>query len=85
MKIGLRALHCLISPETIRPVEEVRRRFASAHAEVIDFDNEDRRNAENIRTVPTFVLNGKVLYWGNPRDNDLFHSLAEALVASEGK
>lgn len=75
------ARHCLTSPETVRLGEEVRRRFANVHVEVIDFDDEGIRNSDDIRTAPTYVLDGKILYKGNPVDTDLFRSLNEAIAA----
>lgn len=77
------ARHCLTSPETVRLAEEVRRQFANVHVELIDFDDEGVRNSDDIRTAPTYVLDGKVLYKGNPVDRDLFRSLDEAIAAGQ--
>lgn len=77
------ARHCLTSPEAVRLAEEVRQRFAKVHVEVIDLDEEGGRNADNICSVPAYVLDGKILYRGNPTDEDLFCSVARTLAASQ--
>jgi hypothetical protein len=50
------------------------------NVEVIDLDAEDGRNPDEVFSVPTYVLNGKIISLGNPSPVELDQRLSMSLV-----
>jgi hypothetical protein len=51
--------------------EEVRRKYETVNVEVIDLDAEGALNLDDVFSVPTYVLNGKIISLGNPSPVEL--------------
>lgn len=60
------ARHCESCTEALRLAEEVRQKHQTVNVEVIDLDAEEGRNWDDVFSVPTYLLNGKVISLGNP-------------------
>jgi hypothetical protein len=73
------ALHCESCDETLRLAEEVRQKRTTVNVEVIDLDAEDGQNPYDVFSVPTYVLNGKIILLGNPSSSELERRLSLAL------
>ena len=73
------ARHCESCVEALRLAEEVRRKYTFVNVEVIDLDAEDGRNLDNVFSVPTYVLNGKIIALGNPSPVELERRLSLSL------
>jgi hypothetical protein len=71
------ARHCLTCGESLRLAEEVRNRFKEVRVEVIDLDSERSQNLDQVFCVPTYVLNGRTVWLGNPYPEELFSKLKE--------
>ncbi|MCA1626675.1 MAG: hypothetical protein LC742_01750 [Acidobacteria bacterium] len=74
------ARHCPSCEEAKRLAGEVRKRFARVKIELIELDAEGSRNLDDVFSVPTFVLDGRTVYLGNPAPAELFTRLTEALA-----
>ena len=73
------ARHCSTCAEAFRLVAEARAMFTGINIEVIDLELGGRQDLENIFSVPTYVLDGRTIFLGNPSLNELFSHIAEAL------
>lgn len=74
------AEHCWACEEALRLAGEVSRRFARVNLELIDLCAEGSRNVDDVFSVPTYVLDGRTLSLGNPRPDELFSQLEQALA-----
>ncbi len=74
------ARHCESCAEALRMAEEVRQKHMTVNVEVIDLDAEDGRNPDKVFSVPTYVLNGKIISLGNPSPAELDMRLSLSLV-----
>lgn len=73
------AEHCPSCAESRRLAEEVRKRFHGIKLEVIDLDKEETQNLDDVFSVPTYILNDRIISLGNPAPDQLFNRLAAAL------
>ncbi len=73
------ARHCSGCREARRLAGEVAARFASVDVRVIDLDDGGIA-PELVVAVPTYVLDGRVAWLGNPSPEELFSRLREAVV-----
>lgn len=71
--------HCWSCEEALRLGHEVTEQFTSVNVELIDLDAEGSVNADDVFSVPTYVLDGRVLSLGNPTPSHLFERLTLAL------
>lgn len=69
------ARHCESCAEALRLAEEIRQKYTIVNVEVIDLDAEDGQNLDDVFSVPTYVLNGKVISLGNPSPDELERQL----------
>jgi Thioredoxin domain len=76
---------CFGCVEARRLAEAAARRFPGCAVRVIDLEREPRARPEGIVAVPTYLLDGEVLFLGNPRSADLFRRLEQSAAASEAK
>ena len=60
------APHCESCQEAVRLAESLRQKYAEVAVEVIDLGAAESRNWDDVFSVPTYVLNGKVISLGNP-------------------
>ena len=74
------ARHCPACEEAERLADEIRKRFAHVHLELINLDAEGSQNLDSVFSVPTYVLDGRTLFLGNPTPAELFARLTEALA-----
>lgn len=74
------ARHCATCAEARRLAEEIRRTYETVEVETMELDGEDSANPDDVFSVPTWVLNGKVISLGNPSFNELSVQLSQALL-----
>ena len=72
--------HCWSCDEALRLAQEVQRKFAALHVDVIDLDAEGSVNADDVFSTPTYVFNGRTISLGNPSPENLF-AIVSASVA----
>jgi hypothetical protein len=72
--------HCLGCEEARRLAAAVAVRFTNLLVRVIDLDREPDARPDALVAVPTYMLDGRVISLGNPRQADLVHDL-ECLLA----
>ncbi len=65
------ARHCESCAEALSLAEEVRRKYTTITVEVVDLDAEGGHNPDDVFSVPTYVLNGKIISLGNPSPVEL--------------
>ena len=58
---------------------EVAQRFPQLVAEIINLDEPEAQPPDNVFAVPTYVLDGKVIFLGNPYREQMFAKLSAAL------
>ena len=58
---------------------EIAQRFPQLVAEIINLDEPNVQPPDNVFAVPTYVLDGKVLFLGNPYRDQMFARLSAAL------
>ena len=66
-----------------RLAQEAARRFPAVQVELIELDGQ-REPPEGVVATPTYLLNGRVTWLGNPYPEDLFHRLALCQTAVGG-
>jgi Thioredoxin domain len=71
--------HCWSCEEALRLGQECIEQFTNVNVELIDLDEEGSVNADDVFSVPTYVLDGRVLSLGNPTASHLFERLKLAL------
>jgi hypothetical protein len=78
------ARHCPASVYALDLAQQAAVTFPQAEVSVIDVDDPAWRGAperEAILFTPAFVLDGRPIFWGNPRREELFQRLRGALAA----
>ena len=71
--------HCIGCDEAQRLAATMAARFAGLLVRVVDLEREPDARPEALVAVPTYVLDGKVIALGNPRQNDLVRDLERLL------
>ncbi len=69
--------HCFNCKDSIAIAEEIRQKYPDVVVKVFNIDNGDRPDVD-IFAVPTYALNGKVVFLGNPT-----HKQIETLFGQE--
>ena len=78
--------HCLGCEEARRLAAAIPARFGELLVRVVDLDREPDARPASLVAVPTYMLDGKVISLGNPRQADLVHDLERLLTrASHGE
>ncbi len=72
------ASHCSNCDEALRLACVVARLFPRLEVDVIDLD-ESPTDGTDVFAVPTYVLNGRVCFLGNPSEKELCDLLADRL------
>ncbi|MCC6179881.1 MAG: thioredoxin family protein [Chloroflexi bacterium] len=73
--------HCFGCPEARRLAGVVADRFKSMTVRVVDLDVEPDARPERVIAVPAYLLDGKLVSFGNPRQRDLINEIELALAA----
>ena len=71
---------CLSCSEAVRLAGEIAQRFPRLVTEIINLDEPESQRPDNVFAVPTYVLDGRVLYLGNPYPEQMFAKLAAAFA-----
>ncbi|MCC6179860.1 MAG: hypothetical protein IT305_31490 [Chloroflexi bacterium] len=71
--------HCFGCEEARRLATAIAGSFANLRVRVVDLDDEPDARPDNLIAVPTYMLDGKVIALGNPRQIDLVHDLEHLL------
>lgn len=77
--------HCFGCPEALRLAEQAARRFPGLVVRVVDLEREPEARPDGLVAVPTYVLDGRVVALGNPRQRDLFRRLERSLEGERGE
>ena len=75
--------HCFGCPEARRLAGVIAERFESVTVRVVDLDAEPEARPERVIAVPVYVLDGKLVSFGNPRQRDLIKEIELALAAGK--
>lgn len=59
--------------------EEISTRFPDVEVEIISLDALETQRPSAVFAVPTFLLNGELLWLGNPRRKDAVQQVADLL------
>ena len=78
-------LTCFGCAEALRLAEATAREFPRCVVRVVDLEREPQARPEGLVAVPTYLLDGEVLFLGNPRQTDLFEHLQRSLAGSEAR
>ncbi len=73
------ARHCRGCGEAQRLAREAATRFPTVEVRVVDLDD-GTRPPEAVVAVPTYLLDGRVAWLGNPAPEELFARLSEAVA-----
>ncbi len=73
--------HCFGCEEARRLAAAVASRFAVLSVRVVDLEREPDERPESLVAVPSYILDGRVISLGNPRQTDLFLRLQRLLEA----
>jgi len=73
--------HCFGCTEAMRLARVAARRFPSISIRVVDLQREPDARPENLVAVPTYILDGQIIWLGNPRQVDLLLRLERSLGA----
>ncbi len=71
--------HCPICREALRIAETVQCHFPEIDVRVIDLGREQGDNADDVFSVPTYVLDGRTVSLGNPDAGMLARQLEQSL------
>lgn len=76
--------NCWACEESHRIARRVREEYADVEVKLVDLDSEDKPT--QVFAVPTYVLNGRVIFLGNPSLEQLGEKLqaGETLAQPEG-
>jgi hypothetical protein len=77
--------HCFSCAEAWRLADAAARRFPGLAVRVIDLAREPGARPDAIVAVPTYLLDGRVVSLGNPRQQDLFGHLELAMARRLGQ
>jgi len=59
--------------------EEISTRFPNLEVQIISLDAPEAQRPSAVFAVPTFLLNGELLWLGNPRRQDAVQQIADLL------
>ncbi len=76
------AEHCFGCDEARRLAGAVVSRFMGLSVRVVDLGREPDERPDSLVAVPSYVLDGRVISLGNPRQEDLFSKLERLLDMS---
>jgi hypothetical protein len=68
--------HCFNCKESLVIAEEIKKKYPGVVVKVFNIDNGARPHAD-IFAVPTYTLNGKVVFLGNPTDKEIENLLGQ--------
>ncbi len=71
---------CFGCDEALRLAEAAARRFPALSVRVVDLEREPQARPAGLVAVPTYMLDGRVVSLGNPRQGDLFRQLERSLT-----
>ena len=74
------AQHCETCAEARRIAEKTQQTYENVEVEVMELDGENSANPDDVFSVPTWVLNGKIISLGNPSFHELSAKLSQALL-----
>ena len=74
---------CANCEEASRLSDLVKARFPQVAIEVIDLDREPERQPDSVFAVPTYLLDGRVIWLGNPSEDALYTLLEAELQTGE--
>lgn len=74
------ARHCETCAEARRIAEKTRQTYENVQVEIMELDGENAANPDDVFSVPTWVLDGKVISLGNPSYDELSAKLSQALL-----
>jgi hypothetical protein len=63
----------------MRLAAAVARRYPAVSVQVVDLDREPAARPANLIAVPTYILDGRTVALGNPRQKDFFRQLERLL------
>lgn len=72
---------CFSCQETLLLVGEIRRRFPQLLTEIISLDDPAIEKPDEVFAVPTWVLDGRVIFLGNPWREQMYEKLSASLSA----
>jgi hypothetical protein len=64
--------------------DNISTQFPSLQVEIFDLDDPDIERPASVFAVPTFLLDGELLWLGNPRREDAVTELAHYLADRQG-
>jgi hypothetical protein len=73
--------HCFGCTEAHRLAEAVAEHFETLPVRVVDLDGVPEARPENVVAVPAYLLDDQIIWFGNPRQTDLFDQIERALAA----
>lgn len=74
------AEHCFGCAEARRLAAAVASRFARLSVRVVDLERDPDARPDSVVAVPSYVLDGRVISLGNPRQTELFLDLGRLLA-----
>lgn len=74
------ASHCFGCEEALRLYQEAIKTFPQISVDFIDIEQVEAKVPAGIFAVPSYLLNGVLLFTGNPAEAELFSALSAALV-----
>jgi hypothetical protein len=77
--------HCFGCAEALRLAAAVARYYPAVAVQVVDLDAEPAARPTDLVAVPTYVLDGRIVALGNPRQQDLFRHLERRLDSEAAK
>lgn len=77
------AAHCWQCPAARALAKAIARQFPALDVRIIDLDQPNAQRPASVFAVPTFVLNGKTIYLGNPYYEELAQKVTRALHSQE--
>ena len=72
--------HCFGCPEARRLAGVIAERFDAVSVRVVDLDVEPAARPERVIAVPAYVLDGRLISLGNPRQGDLLQHIEHAVA-----
>jgi len=73
--------HCFNCKDSLVIAEQIKQKYPHVFVNVFNIDNRARPDVD-IFAVPTYALNGKVVFLGNPTDQQIDTLLGEKRSAS---
>ncbi len=73
------AQHCFGCAEALRLAAAAATRFPSLAVRIVDVEREPAARPESLVAVPAYVLDGRVVWLGNPRQQELFRRLERSI------